>query len=218
MRTMRPDATLVALALVAGALTAACSSSGTMKTVRAWSDPEMTKGSVKKVYVIAVAENQALRKSYEDTCVQYLTDLKYAAVPGYQMVDDPTKVDKNELAAKLKADGVTHVLVSRVVNRQEVEEYHPPSTMYVGGGYYGGYPGYYGGWYPYWSTGYSAVTSPGYTTTKTMLAVESNLYDLSTEKMVFTGLSEGSISEDPFATINKYIYSVMYEMRAKGVI
>jgi hypothetical protein len=83
---------------------------------------------------------------------------------------------------------------------------------------YGGYPGYYGGWYPYMSMGYSTVASPGYVTTQTVLSVESNLYELNTEKMVFTGLTQAYSSEDPQSTVNQYLHSLFYEMRGKGVL
>jgi len=205
---------LAALILAVGAVAVACSSTS-VKVVRSWVDPEMARGNVKKVFVIGVAENDTLRRAYEDTCVGFLKDLKYEAVPGYTLVGDPAQVDKDKVKAQLQQDGVTHVLVSRVVHREDVEEYHPPSYMTVG---YAGYPGYYGGWNSYYAVGYSTVASPGYTSVKTVLSVESNLYDVNTEKMVFTGLSQAYPGGDPAATVNKYIQSLLYEMRAKGAL
>ena len=213
---MNSKVTLVALALTIGAVAGACSSN--VKMVRSWVDPEMPKGSVKKLFVIGVTEQDSLRRAFEDTCVGLLKDIKYAAAPGYNLVSDPTHVDKDQVKAQLQQQGFTHVLVTRVVHREDVEEYHPPSTMYVGVGGYGGYPGYYGGWYPYYSMGYSTVTSPGYVTSKTVLSVESNLYDINTEKMVFTGLSQAYTSDDPQGTVNQYLQSLFYEMRAKGAL
>jgi hypothetical protein len=200
---------LVLLAAAAGA----CSSD--MKMVRSWVDPDMPKGSVKKIFVLGVTDQGTLRKWFEDTCVSTLKDLKYEAVPGYTLVSDLSNVDKDQVKAQLQQQGFTHVLVTRVVHREDVEQYHPPTYMTVG---YGGYPGYYGGWYPYMSMGYSTVASPGYVTTQTVLSVESNLYELNTEKMVFTGLTQAYSSEDPQSTVNQYLHSLFYEMRGKGVL
>jgi hypothetical protein len=203
----------LALALVIAAVAGACSSD--VKMVRSWVDPQMPKDSVKKIFVIGVADNISLRKSFEDTCVDQLKALKYQAVAGYTLVGDLNQVDKDKVAAELKQDGFTHVLVTRIVHREDVEEYHPPSYVSVG---YGGYPGYYGGWYPYMSVGYSTMASPGYTTVKTVLSVESNLYDVNTEKMMFTGLSQAYTSDNPYGTVNQYLQSLFYEMRAKGAL
>jgi hypothetical protein len=209
----RTKLALAGTVLALGALAGACSSD--MKMVRSWVDPQMNKESIKKIFVIGVANEDALRKWYEDTCVGLLKDLKYDAVPGYTLVSDPDHADKNQVKAQLLQQGFTHVLVTRVVHREDVEQYHPPTYMTVG---YGGYPGYYGGWYPYWSMGYSTVASPGYVTSQTVLSVESNLYEIASEKMMFTGLTQAYRSEDPQSTVNQYLHSLFYEMRSKGAL
>src|SRR6058998_1679261 len=97
---------------------------------------------------------------------------KVEAEPGYKRIPDPDpkKIDKDAVAAGLRKDGFTHVLVTRLVSVEDRETYHPPSTMTVGVGF-GGYPGYYGGWYPYMSMSYGYVTSPGYTTVNTVVGL-----------------------------------------------
>jgi hypothetical protein len=192
---------------------AGCSSS--LKLVRSWADPGLSEGMVKKVFVIGVAQNDGVRRHYEDTFVELLQKAGCGAVQGYTLVPDPSEVDKQAIGALLKKDGVTHVLVTRLVARRDVESYHPPTYMSVG---VGGYPGYYGGWGSYMSVGFSTVASPGYTTVSTVVSVESNLYDVSTEKLVWSGLSDGYLDDDPYSTIGPYIKSLIYAMRGQGVL
>lgn len=194
---------------------AACSQD--MKLVRSWSDPALQHGSVKSVFVVGVSESPIIRQSYEETFVQALQSSKLKVIPGRELIPDIKQVDKDAVAAELKKMGVTHVMVTRVVDRKQVEQYHPPSYVSVGVGY-GGYPGYYGGWGSYMSVGYTTMASPGYTTLHTVVSVESNLYDLNTEKMVWTGLSEGYPNDNPTDSIRPYINQLIYDMKAKKVL
>ena len=208
---MNPRGTPAALALSLVAVAGACTwySPGLM---RAWVDPHMPRGGVKKILVIGVAENDTLRRAFEDTCTGLLRELEHEVVPGYAIVGDPKEVDKDEVAARLKKDGVTHVMVTRIVHRKDVENYTPTTW-----GGHGGYPGYYGAWYPYWSAGCAMAASPGYATAKTNLSVESNLYDIDSGKMVVTGLSKAYASDDPQGPVT-YLKSLLYELRARRVL
>ena len=205
----------VAVAAMALASAVACSQS--MKLVRSWSDPALTEGSVKSVFVIGVSTSNVMRKTYEDTFYLALQSKNLKVLQGYELIPDIQKVDKDAVKAELQKRGVTHVLVSRVVDRKQVEQYHPPTYTTVGVGY-GGYPGYYGGWGSYMSVGYSTMASPGYTTLHTIVSVESNLYDVNTEKMVWTGLSEGYPDDNPTDSFKPYINQLIYDMKAKKVL
>jgi hypothetical protein len=202
---------LALAALVFPLALAACSQD--MQLVRSSVDPAFVPGSVKSVFVVGVSTNPLMRKEYENTFVTALQSAKLKVTPGSELIPDIQSVDKDAVAAELKKTGVTHVLVTRVVDRRQVEQYHPPTYTTVGVGY-GGYPGYYGGWGSYMSVGYSTMASPGYTTVHTVVAVESNLYELATEKMVWTGLSEGYPADNPTDSFRPYINQLIYDMKA----
>ncbi|HEV8202227.1 MAG TPA: hypothetical protein VGS03_19630 [Candidatus Polarisedimenticolia bacterium] len=207
--------TLVLAALASPLALGSCSES--MKLVRSQVDPAFVPGSVKSVFVVGVSTNPIMRKEYENTFVTALQSKDLKVIPGSELIPDISQVDKDAVTAELRKMGVTHVMVTRVVDRKQVEQYHPPSYTTVGVGY-GGYPGYYGGWGSYMSVGYTTMSSPGYTTLHTVVSVESNLYDLATEKMVWTGLSEGYPDDNPTDSIRPYINQLIYDMKAKKVI
>jgi hypothetical protein len=211
--TVRTAAVGFAMALGIVACTAST------KMLHSTLSPDFQPGTVKKVFVVGVAQNEGLRKMYEDDFVANLKSSKYDGEASYNRIPDPDpqKVDKDAVAAALVKDGFTHVLVTRLVSVDQRETYVPPSTMAVGVGY-GGYPGYYGGWYPYMSMSYSYVTSPGYVTVDKGISLETNLYDLSTQKMVYSGMTQTWVDSTPAEHVREVIYAVVWDLRSKKVL
>lgn len=211
----RMRAVLGGLVLTIGAL--GCASS--TKMLHSSTTPDFRPGSVKKIFVVGVAQTDSLRRLYEDTFVADLKQSKYDGEASYTRIPDPDpkKVDKDAVAGSLVKDGFTHVLVTRIVSVEDRETYVPPTTMAVGVGY-GGYPGYYGGWYPYMSMSYGYVTSPGYTTVNRVVGLETNLYDLASQKLVWSGMTQTWVDNEPEQHVREVIYAVLWDLRAKKVI
>jgi hypothetical protein len=213
---MRAQLRSVAVAAAATVLFAACSST-TMK--HTWSIPGFDNKTVKKVLVLGISPNVGLRRTFEDTFSVELEKLRYEAVSGYLWIPDATKLDRDAILARIRAEHVTHVLVTRIVTTKDVATYHAPTTVAVG---YGGYgPGYYGSWSSYYSVGYATVMDPGYTTIDRVVTLETNLYDASKEKdaLVFSGESDTWTDDSQSGSkIKDVIYRLVYEMRAKRVL
>jgi hypothetical protein len=201
-------ASTVALTLLAG-----CASS--TKILTSWKSPDFQEGSVKKVVVMGLTPNNSIRRQYESMFVEELRKLKIEAVPGLDVISELKGVEKEAALQQLQQAGVTHVLATRLVDRKTVQEYHPPTTVSVG---VGGYGGYYGGWYPYMSVGYSTVASPGYYSQKEVYNLETNLYDLAADKLVWTGLSETVAYDAPSEKIEGFIDAMTYELRSKKIL
>lgn len=202
-------------ALLLAGLFAGCATS--TKVVQSWTTPDFKAGSVKKMFVVGVSQDQALRRIYEETFAAEIRKRHFEAGPSYARLPDLGNVDKEAVAASLREDGFTHVLVTRVVNIEDKATYHPPSMVVVGGGY-GGYPGYYGGWYPYMSMTYGYATSPGYTTVNRLVGLETNVYDLGSGTLIYSCLTESWIGESPSSHIKKVIDTVAWDLRSKGVL
>jgi hypothetical protein len=205
----------MALAGAAAILVAACAAT---KVVHSWSTPDFDKANVKKVLVLGISPNTALRRTFEDSFSVKLENLGYQAVSGYLWAPDATKLDRDAIMAKIREEHVTHVLVTRVLDTKEVVTYHPPTTVAVG---YGGYPGYYGSWSSYYTVGYGVVMDPGYTTVNDVVTLETNFYDASKEKdaLVYTGQSDTWTDQAQSGSkIDSVISAVVTEMRRKSVL
>ncbi|HEX4823826.1 MAG TPA: hypothetical protein VFV19_05910 [Candidatus Polarisedimenticolaceae bacterium] len=208
-----------ALALLTLTLAASCTTR--TELVTSWAAPGASKASVKKVLVLGISQDNGIRRRFEDDFASRLIGRGFQAIAGYQWVPDASKLDKDALVQRIRAEGVTHVLVTRLVGKKTVTTDVPTTVTTVGYAPYG--PGYYGGWGTYWSVGYGTVVSPGYTTVNDVVTLETNFYDASKgdkDALVWTGQTE-TWMDDGGGTqqkIDSVISKVVYEMRAKGII
>jgi hypothetical protein len=212
-----------AVLVATAALVLGCAAKTQMMT--SWSAPGASKKNVKRVLVIGVSQDDSIRRTFEDDFVGRFLSLGYYAVPGYKWFPDASKFDKDAIAAKLKEEGFTNVLVTRLVGKNSVTTTTGPTVVAGYGGYAPYGPGWYGGWGSYYTMGYStAYVSPGYTTTTDVVTLETNFYDATKEQdaLLWSGQSQTNI--DPTAggqrqsTIDSVIGTVVYEMRAKNII
>ena len=93
------------------------------------------------------------------------------------------------------------------VNKQQT--YVPPS--YTGAG------GPYGGWGPYYGYGWGAAYSPGYVVTDTVVRVETLVFDLKQNKLVWAGQSETTNPDSLHQFMRDLVKAIGADMRRKGV-
>ena len=170
------------LALVALGL-GGCASS---RMQSSWTDPAWKGGLPKKIVIIGVAQQDPIRRSFEDEFRNQLSKRNIEGIPSYTLFPAGT-LDKEAVVAKVKEIGATGVMVTRLLDRKTVETYVPPTAPMVGSPYY---PGYYGGWNSYYLMSTSIYSTPGYTQTTDYAYLESNLYDVAGGGIMWTGRSE----------------------------
>jgi hypothetical protein len=210
---IRPRLACVATLTLAAAL---CACSPKTKLLESWAAPGFQRESVKKILVLGVAPDSALRRLFEETFAADLQKRGYEAIPGYRWVADPAKLDKDALQGRMLAEGVTHVLVTRVTNKTRVETYHPPTVATVGVSPYG--PGWYGGWGSYYAVGYTTVTSPGYVSSSDVVNLETNFYAAGADELLWSGLSETWVEGSGAENVRPVIDAVVYAMRAQRIL
>lgn len=211
---MRFRSTAMVFAITLTGLLTSCSSTKMLST---WTEPSVKGKKLGKVLVVGVAQNPSVRRQYEDSFVRELTARKVAAIASYQHLPDAATLSKETAAPVIAAENITQVLVTRVVDTKTVTSYVPPTTTVVGG-YPGYYPGYYGSWSGYYGYGYSSVTSPGYTYDTTYVNVESNIYEVSSEKLVWSGLTETAIGSSVEGEIGAFIAVLIGAMKQSGLL
>lgn len=176
---------LVVLAALAGI---ACAARTTLSNV--WKSDSYPSGTMQRVFVIGVAQNEANRRSFEDAFAAALAAQNVDAVPSYQLLPGDERLTKASIEAAIAGRGFQGVLVTRLLGVDEETTYVPPST-YVR-------PGYYGyGMYGYYGASWDVVHDPGYTVTKTIVRLETHLYDARTADLVWAAHSD---TFDPSST------------------
>jgi hypothetical protein len=209
---LSPFARLTAAAVAAYTL-ASCAASTQLTS--SWADPAAAGRSYKKIVVVGVTNKAPIRREYEDAFSRELVARGIEATPSYNFGGPESKLDKDAAVAKLHEVGADAVLVTRLVDKETVNTYYPPSYSTVAA------PSpYYGGWYGYYSMGYSYMTSPGYVEENKVYRIETNLYDVTGDKLIWSGLTETTLisGDAPDAEIAPMIATLAYDMEKHKVL
>jgi len=196
---------VISFAVAFAALAVLLGGCATTSMLSSWVDPEAAGKKLDKVLVIGIAKNHVVRRQYEDTFVRQLTAKGARAIPSYQLLPDANQISEESIAPHIAENQITQVLVTRLVDRKTVSTYVPPTTTMYATGYPSYYPSYYGSWYGYYNTGYAAVSSPGYTYDTEYVNLETNVYDIAAQKLVWTGLTETELGGQVDAQIDEFI-------------
>ncbi len=172
---------LIAASLLAALVLAGC---GTTRFVSTWKEPSAGPGSLvgQKIATFVLSPQSATRRPAEDLLARELSARGAQGVAGYTLLPGDQVKDKDKAKKKLEEAGFAYVLVLQAVDVSEETDYVPGDTWYA--------PTYYRTWGGYWGRGWTAVHEPGYTTTSTVYTVESLLYRLADETMIWAGRSE----------------------------
>src|SRR6478735_591874 len=176
--------------------------------VKSWREPTstVTSGPTNKVLVIAMVKDEASRRIIEDNLVKRF---KGQAVQSYTtFTPEVLKDAKEDILSKYLADNkFTHVLLMHLADIEK-------ETSYVQGtssGYYGGYGRYYG-----YGAGY--YSSPGYYTTDKNYLVETTVYSVSPDKLLWTGTTKTINPSKVEKTVNEIADVVTEKMKKDGFI
>jgi len=177
----------VGSAVVGAAALASCAPSTQLTS--SWVDPAAAGRHYQKLVVIAVTKQAALRRMYEDDFVASLQRRSVTGTASYSFATEG-QLDRDAVGAKIRELGADGVIVTRVVDQQTVQNYYPPTYTTMAAP-----SAYTGGWYGYYSLGYTYMSSPGYVTEDHVYRLETNLYDVKTESLAWTGLTETTLSQ-----------------------
>lgn len=190
--------------ILVAAIAIAFSGCGSTTSIQSsWRAPGETikKGNQNKVLVVAMVKDETARRVIEDELVKRMNE---KAVVSYSILTaDMMKVIKEEsLRNILNRDNFTHILMMRLVDVDKETTYVPGTTV----GFYGGYTTYYGYGAAYYS-------NPGYYSTSKNYSVETTVYSLNPDKLLWTGTSktmdpskiQGAVNDIADAVANKMV-------------
>jgi hypothetical protein len=202
------------IGIAALSLAALASCAASTQLTSSWGDPAAANRGFKKVVVVGASPNSATRRIYEDTFVAELQGRGIEGIASYSFGGEG-QMDKEQAIAKLKEIGADGVIVTRLVDKETVQTYYPPTYSSVAAP-----SAYYGGWYGYYSMGYTYQSSPGYVAENKVYRIESNLYDVSNDKLAWSGLTETTLSsgDAPETEIQPLMAAIAYDMEKKKVL
>ena len=164
-----------------------------------------------KVIALVMANGSALRRSAEANLADELDKRGLDGVPAYSLVQDSEITDEGKVKRTIDSSGAVGVVVLRPKGTEkEVSSY---STGYYGSPYYGGfYGGYYGyGWGGAWGGGAEIRTD-------TYVNIETVIYDLRQNKLVWAGQTRTMNPSDVEGFVTELATAVSKELQESGLV
>jgi hypothetical protein len=185
--------------------------------VNSWRDPKVTvaQENFKKVLVVALLKDEASRRITENRIAASNPIFKTSYEYLNETVKDLTKEQKLKILQDENFDGV---ITLRLVSTEKETTYVPGTYT---GMYYGGFDGMYTGMYGYgfgnWYGMYSPnFYDPGYYQESTSYMVETNVFSLKENKLIWTGTTKSDYVTDLGQTVDAIMQTVVQEMRKDG--
>lgn len=181
----------------------ACAST---KVSESWVDEKYQGNPVSDILVIAVTDEKTIRRAFEARFVKRLKAVGVDAVSSANAIstNELMKLSKPAILRAVDKYNSDSVLVIRLAGVDEKTVYHRPA-------HYGGYYGYYGHYHGY-------MHSPAYQTSQTFYRLETVLYDVKTEKPIWSMLSRTWDRDSERQIIDEVIDVAIKDMRKKKVI
>jgi len=152
------------------------------KIPNAWRNPAHEGAPYQKIFVIGVGENDTNRRLFEDQFAAALSGKGGIALPSYGALPHSERLTEAQIRGAIRGGSYDAVVVTRLLGVEEKTEYVPPRTYTV--------PRHYGGYYGYYGSSWDVVHEPGYYQTHTIVRLETNLYDVGSGELAWSGQSE----------------------------
>jgi len=161
-----------------------CACGASVKMVGSWMDDSMAGYSIDNVLVIGISHADISRNLWENTFVELLGKKNVKAqasnvVMGGKVIEP----NREAILQAVKKAGAKTVLITSVVGSKTKTDTIPGRVNYEPLPYYTGMHNYYG-------HVFTARYTPAVNVSKTTVRLESNFYDVASEKLIWTGLSE----------------------------
>ena len=179
------------------------------KIEKSWHEPNTSVkagDATNKFLVLAMVKDETSRRVIEDKLVKRIGS---GAVASYTVITEEMlkEASGDKFNEKLKQDKYTHVLLMRLADVEKETSYVPGTTT----GYYGGYGRYYG-------YGAGMYSTQGYYTTDKNYFVESTVYSVDPDKLIWTGTTKTVNPSKLDKTVTEIADVVSNKMRKDGFL
>jgi hypothetical protein len=203
--------TLRLQALTIGAvfgLLAACASTTTFDSI--WKAPNVKGVSPvgKTVVAVFVSRDISQRRAAEDEMVKDLNKRGAHGIAAYSILPNDKGADADAARAVFKAEGANAVVVMRLVGKDQKVTYTPGSPA----------PTYYGNFGPYWGYGWGAAYQPGYLSTDVLVSLETTIYSLDRDELLWAATSRTANPSDVKSLVNEVAEATANQMVLEGIL
>lgn len=182
----------------------------------ACSGTELTKGQavepvsvkpVSDILVIVIADKDKTRRSFER---RFVTQLKSAGVDAVSSADaiampPDLKLKKEVILDTVSQHGNDAVMITHLagIEEKDIQTRADPGS---------------GGFYGYYGRIYRTRRAPGYSSTSTTIRLETNLYDVKTEKLIWSGQTKTWNKDSQKEIMNDVIAAVIKDLQKSKLL
>ncbi len=197
--------TKAVLAATAAVTLAACATTSLQST---WKNPATAPLNLKgkKVVALVVTDEEALRYAVEDEAAREITAHGAIGVPAYRLLPQAQIRDKERARAIFEREGIEAVVVVRQVAKEKA----------LSGSFWSN-PGYSSFWGPgFWGGGWGG--GDGYLRTDTILIVETLVYSLQQNQLVWASQSQTMNPTQVGSFVRELSKTLGTEMEKQGLL
>lgn len=163
---------------------------------------------VSNILVIAITGNEDSRRSFEQKFVAQLKSVGVEAISSEEVIPMPADLEmkKETILNAVNQFKNDAVIITHLIDKEEKEVYTR------GGGQ--AHSGFYG----FYHSRSSYARDPGYSSSSKTVLLETNLYDVKTEKLIWSGQSKTWSKESKYQMINDVIKVVIDDLQKNNLI
>jgi hypothetical protein len=189
-----------------------CGCAGTTTSLKhVWMDQGIRQEPIKKIMIIGIHESSMIRRVFEEQIAASFESRGVTAISSLELIPPNKEIDRDLIKSAIEGSDVDAVLVTRLIGIDKQTEWVQGSDYVVPRGHYNTFYGYY-------STTYQVVHDPGYLVDYTIVNLETNIYDVATEKLVWAALSETFDPQSSLEIIDSLGKKVIRELSESGMI
>lgn len=180
--------------------------------VSTWKNPlagEIGKGDM-KVAAFVVTQDESMRLGPEETLATELRNRGVDCIAGYTVLPGELARDQEKAKEFLQNAGITGAILMRVISNDKETTYVPGMAWYA--------TSYYPTFWGYWNYGWSAVYTPGYLRTDQVVAIETLVYSIEDDKLLWAGRSETTNPKDIRKFVKNLVSEAGKKMRKDGLV
>ena len=196
----------VQVTLLAAGLFVLTACSSATKLAGSWQEPQLTGVPFQKVVILVLAKDTIMRRIAEDEFVASVSG-GTQAIQSYSLIPEEELEDQEKVKARLAEANVDGAAVMRMVGSDEQVTYNPGAYVTA----YYSFSGYYGYAYP-------MVFDTGYVTANRVVRIETNVYSMAGDKLIWSGLSESMNPGSAQGIVDDVVRVVVSNLKQKGIV
>jgi hypothetical protein len=163
-----------------------------------------------KMAAFVLIPDEGFRQGREETLASELRGRGIDCETGYLVLPAKLAGDRAKSIERLRQRGIVAAILMRVVGDEERITYSP------GMGWYSQpmYPSFSG----YWSYGWSTIYDPGYTWKDRVVTLETVIYSIENDELIWAGRSETENPKDIRKFVKELIDATGKELRKAGLV